>query len=340
MTSAAEVAPEAVPKKRKKVVKRVKATGERVTSPPLGPAFSYRCRLLVFPAGIKTENDAASRRVSGYVEVLPPKHLRGDNWTCPDVRYEISIPSHFSNKPDVRLKDTFSFHSTKGEDRGWHNLLKNFSWSDYVSPSGKVRIQAMVYDLPYVEAPPQSLFPGLDFSTETRTITFRLAPPGPSLYFDQQLLMARSEYFRKMLMSEDWQESKRGEVDFTGDPQVECKVMQAILHFILTDSFDAQGSSSFAIDVRKLADRFCLSPLVQKADAELQKMLTDETVLKILAETHDTGSEVESSCWQMLEADDTILAKHEDLLDSLIASKPTLARKLILLGRTKRPRTS
>lgn len=50
--------------------------------------------------------------------------------------------------------------------------------------------------------------------------------------------------------------------------------------------------------------------------------------------------EVESSCWQMLEADDTILAKHEDLLDSLIASKPTLARKLILLGRTKRPRTS
>eukprot|EP00435_Cladocopium_sp_Y103_P035675 s1917_g9.t1 len=68
-------------------------------------------------------------------------------------------------------------------------------------------------------------------------------------------------------------------------------------------------------------------------------MLNEDNLLQILAEMHDTDSVVEKSCWKMLESDSAILAQHEDLLDTLIAEKPTLARKLILLG-TKRRRRS
>eukprot|EP00435_Cladocopium_sp_Y103_P021139 s3789_g5.t1 len=114
--------------------------------------------------------------------------------------------------------------------------------------------------------------------------------------------MARSKYFRTMSASDEWQESRKGEVDFAGDAHV-----------------------------------ICLKSLVEKVDAAMNGMLNEDNLLQILAELHDTHSVVENSRWKMLESDSAILLQQEDLLDRLIAGKPTLARKLILLGRKKRP---
>ena len=173
---------------------------------------------------------------------------------------------------------------------------------DYVSPGGALRIIGIIHNLPYVQPPetPKPLFAGLDFSTEAKMLSFRLAE-GPSLFFDQRLLMARSEYFRTMLASEEWQESRNGEVDFTGDPNVTNEIMQAILHFILSDSFQV-GSVEFNLEVRKLADRFCLKSLVEKVDAAMKDMLNEDNLLQILAEMHDTDSSWAENLFQLSEA--------------------------------------
>eukprot|EP00435_Cladocopium_sp_Y103_P033621 s1917_g8.t1 len=220
--------------------------GQSVTSPLQGPAGSFKYCLLIFPAGTEVTSPVTgnAQAVSVFVKISPPEHLR-DNWTCPDVRYSVSIKSLQRSKPDIDYKDKFTF-CKENDDRGWHDMFKFDSLRDYVSPDGALRITGIIHNLPYVHPPPEPskpLFPGLDFSMEAKMLSFRLAE-GASLFFDQRLLMARSEYFRTMLASDEWQESKKGEVDFTGDPHVTKQIMQAILHFILTDSFPV-GSVEF-----------------------------------------------------------------------------------------------
>ena len=177
-----------------------------------------------------------------------------------------------------------------------HDLLR-----DYVSPAGALQITGTIHNLPYVQPTETSkpLFPGLDFCSEAKMLSFRLAE-GPSLFFDQRLLMARSEYFRTMLASDEWKESRKGEVDFTGDPHVTKQIMQSILHFILSDSFEA-GFVEFNLEVRKLADRFLLKSLVEKVDAAMTDMLNEDNVLKILSEMHDSDSSWIENLFQLSE---------------------------------------
>eukprot|EP00435_Cladocopium_sp_Y103_P043166 s1917_g12.t1 len=306
--------------------------GDSVSSEPVGPTGSFQIFLRVYPSGLRSE-ESDSRHVAAAIHILPPKHLK-DSWSCPDVRVWIWVER---NNNCEAMCSTMSFDQTR-QFLGWSDILGGKQLQDFVTSDGELRVKAQVWNLPYVQPPTETsepLFPGLKFSTEAKMLNFRLAE-GPSLFFDQRLLMARSEYFQKMLTSDEWQESRKGEVDFTSDPHVTNELMETILEFILTDSFQV-GSVEFNLEVRKLADRFCLKSLVEKVDAAMKDMLNEDNVLQILAEMHDTDSVVEKSCWSMLESDCTILAKHQDQLDSLVA-EPTLAKKLILLGTKRRRR--
>jgi hypothetical protein len=49
----------------------------------------------------------------------------------------------------------------------------------------------------------------VDFSQELKVVTFRLAGDR-CLYFDRRVLMGQSEYFREMLATSVWQESRTG----------------------------------------------------------------------------------------------------------------------------------
>ena len=256
-----------------------------MSSPVVGPTGSFQIILRVYPSGMSSEV-SDSQHVAGFIHILPPKHLK-DSWSCADVRFWIWVER---NNDSACVSTTTSFDQTQNSI-GWNDILSGRRLQDFVTSDGELRVKAQVWNLPYVQPPTETsepLFPGLDFSTEAKMLSFRLAE-GPSLFFDQRLLMARSEYFQKMLTSDEWQESRNGEVDFTGDPHVTNEIMKAILHFILTDSFQV-GSVEFNLEVRKLADRFCLKSLVEKVDAAMKDMLNADNVLQILAEMHDTDS--------------------------------------------------
>eukprot|EP00913_Durusdinium_trenchii_P035928 g33617.t1 len=96
---------------------------------------------------------------------------------------------------------------------------------------GEFWLRAEVENLPFLEARSGNStlepFRHLDFSQELAVITFRL--PGGQLFFDQRLLMARSEYFQRMLTSDEWAESRSKEVDFSDDGRVTLKNLSAIL---------------------------------------------------------------------------------------------------------------
>ena len=253
-----------------------------MTSDLVGPAQSFRCKVRVHPQGRRGQ-----RLVGVFLVVVPPKHLKHSDWSCPDVTYSFLIQRNHN----VLSRTTTCTFAKKTDKHGWNDMFQGRTLQEFVGEDGELRIKAQVLNLPYVQPPtdlPRTLFADLDFSQETKMLTFRLAE-GAALFFDQRLLMDRSEYFRQMLTSSEWEESRSGEVDFRGDPQVTKPIMQVILLFILTNSFQA-GSLDFTVEVRKLADRFCLSSLVDQVDREMEKMLNEKNVLQILAEIYETGS--------------------------------------------------
>ena len=321
-------------------------TGTSVRSPLFGPSDSFRCRFLVFPNGTRSVHQEQSQRsqtqgeslFSAFVELVPPAHMT-EKWSCASVRYGITILSQKTGTEPIKKFDTFTF-SNEHADRGWHDLFANIrNYSQYLGRGGEIALQGEVH-IPMREQQRasawQESFRQLDFTDDAKFLTFRLAEDH-KLLFDQRLLTARSDYFRKMLSSTEWEESRTGEIDLTGEARATPKVMSAILRFILTNSFDAEDLET-CMTVRELADRFCISALVEKVDAELLGILTDENILQILGRTLDTGSEVEATCWKMLETDGNILVKQAHKLETVIAENPALARKLILFGRDSKAR--
>ena len=273
---------------------------------------------MVFPAGTEAAPtyNPPTQVVSAFVRVVAPESF--EDWSCENVSYTITVKSRKNNRADISLADTFDFRRGV-DDRGWHDVFKNKSLSDYVSPEGELQVQGSVRKLPYVaaKAVPKVPFPDLDLTKELKMITFKLAD-GPPLFFDQRLLIARSDYFKSMLVKEDWRETRTGEVDFTNNSDVTRESLQAILHYILTDSLDLQGSLEFYLTVCELADRFCLSGLVTIADAEMASMVNEGNVLQILGKTYDMNS-----CW----AEIVLTCFGKLMLNSLELKAKRLTRK-------------
>lgn len=282
-----------------------------------GPTDSYKCGLLVFPAGTEAAPtyNPPKQVVSAFLKVVAPESF--EDWSCENVSYTITVKSRKNNRSDISLADKFTF-TRKCSDHGWHDLFRDKALSDYVSPEGELHVQGTVRNLPYVaaKAVPKVLFPDLDLTKEMKMITFKLAD-GPPLFFDQRLLIARSDYFKSMLIKEDWRETRTGEVDFTNNSDVTRESLQAILHYMLTDSLDLQRSLEFYLTVRELADRFCLSGLVTIADAEMASLVNEGNVLQILGKTYDTNS-----CWAEI-----VLTCFGKLLNSLELKARRFTRK-------------
>ena len=205
----------------------------------------------------------------------------------------------------------------------------------------KVTVRATV-DFPLLtrsENAAHATFQAIDFSEEPVFVQILLGD-GPPQYFDKRVLVARSEYFRTMLTGAQWKEGLHNEIDLTKDPQATSATVRAVLQFMLTNAFCADGDAEFAFSVRCLADKYRLAGLVEQVDAELETLLSESNVLMFLKQIYGSGSRLETTCRQMLQVDDCRLLKiHQEQLTQTATQHPELGGYLMscLLQLGERP---
>jgi len=168
----------------------------------------------------------------------------------------------------------------------------------------------------------------LDFESAVRPVIFHLAG-GIALEIDGRLLIARSEYFRKMLTSE-WREGQTNEVDLTNKPDADQKVMNVMLRFITCDDWvGTRDDMELALRVRHLADLYQLPKLMVLADDILLPMLNPNRLLLLLERVHGSGGRLEQACWQMLHAQPPhFMSEHKETLDEIIERNAQFAEDL------------
>jgi len=314
--------------------------GSHVVSPYAGPRGAYRCRLMVYPRGDRGDPSNKIPEVAIYVQVLPPTDVDKRDWSCKGVECTVRV---CNRSPDCSVVKAMAFtFSNEKPTCGWRTgFLKsrfiNLAPQGWLTDAGELHVQAEIKGLPEFESL-GSDFIGLDFTEDIGPVSFRVAE-GPPLLFDKRLLMARSEYFREMLSASCWKESRTGEIDLSSDPMATCDSVSALLRFIVSDTYQGSGQEELAFAVRMLADRYRLHKLVEKVDAELQTLLSEDNVLSFLGRLFGTNSRLESLCLEMIENNGaSILEQQQANLDLLISENPSLAKKLILIGFRSRKR--
>ena len=326
--------------------------GEPVLSDAQGPEGSFRMRVHVFPRG-RVQQDF--RSMSVFLELLPPPLEQGSNWSCPDVELEIALKrqNDITGLPwRSRFSDVHTF-TPESFDWGWDDFFRLRRLDrerGWLNERGEITLEAAARlplpRNPHISGRPaidSDALPAVNFEEEPVFVTFRLrgAPP---VYFDKRLLVARSEYFRQMLADSRWREGRTHEVDLTSDPQASSRSMSSLLMFLTTNSFDAQGDADLAFAVRRLADRFSISELVDKAEAELQGLLCEDNALSFLGQVTGSQGRLERACLDMIQANQCeLLDHHRRSLDTITVENPDLARQLfrLLLGTCrKRQRVS
>ncbi|CAJ1353728.1 unnamed protein product [Effrenium voratum] len=309
------------------------APGEKLYSTIAGPLGGFRCQLTVYPAGKGEVRNA----ISAYVRVLPPEKNMQE-WECENVQCSIRVMSSIMGEEILKIRThTFTPRDGRPPKCGFHRLVTFQELTHalgLLDGDSKVRVRASVSNLPFAK-PRNGL--QIDFSAELKPVRI-LVPDGPPLIFDQRILVARSEYFQKMLAAE-CKESSTGVVDLRQDAHASHQRVSAMLSFLLTKCLDQDMDLELALALQAMADKFCLRDLREAARCTLKDMLSEENVLHILSQVLDTGGDLEKLCWQMLQADGGLLVRQEDQLDAVIQQTPALAKKLILLGKRKMQKT-
>ncbi|CAE7827657.1 unnamed protein product, partial [Symbiodinium sp. KB8] len=312
--------------------------GTSIRSDITGPSGSFCCCLKVYPKGTAGTERSVSNALAAFVEIIPPPSMKESSWVCKDVEYGIAVRRNVeSHTAELSRSDTFSFDRDH-EDRGWHDIIR---WNDNKwTATSSISICAEVRGLPVADALISDL-QRVSFEDELQPVSFRLS--GCTLFFDQRLLVARSDYFREMFAQSQWVEGQTKEVDLRSDPLASKAAMSAILRYIVSGSFHADGDVDLAFAVRFLADRYCLKELVQLAESELLAMLCPENALSFLGRLSALKSSnfLELACWKMIQADGCkLLEQQHHQLSQLIEENPTVAKQLILLNvrSKKRPR--
>ena len=181
------------------------------------------------------------------------------------------------------------------------------------------------------------------FAQEPSFVTFQLVD-SPPMHFDQRLLVARSEYCRKMFEKSCWKEATTRIIDLSSDMHAGRRSTAAVLSFLIFGRYSAEGDAESAFAVRRLADRFCLPELVSQAERELQGLPRAGNVLAFLDHGTGTNGPLEQACIDMLQVHDCeLLEEQVDRLDEIVAENQELARQLcrLLLGnRRKRQRVT
>ena len=200
----------------------------------------------------------------------------------------------------------------------------------WIGGAPKVMFKADIEFPAPANAAEEHVLHGLDFTEELTTVTIRLSQ-GPPLLVDKRLLLTRSEYFRDMLAEARWREACSNEIDLSADQRADHRSITAILRYMMSDGFHSSGNLALTLTVHALADQYRLSGLVDKVEAELAMLLSEDTVLPILGHLHGRGTWVESLCWRMLRRNNfKTLRWQEEKLSQLVHENPELAKQLIL----------
>ncbi|CAE7337203.1 grxC [Symbiodinium sp. CCMP2592] len=294
-----------------------------VLSRQAGPPNAFRIQLRVHP--IVPERSGC---LCVFIYLMPgPMQDIGSEWIVQDAKCEVTV---YQEGADWVVKEAATFCFTDEESgNGWSELwprpLQDLaSWVGL----GRLVVQASV-EFPLPTDALKDLYQGLDFSQEVTQVTVRLAE-GPPLFFDKRVLMACSEYFRDMLEEPRFREGCNNEIDLSCDPQADHRAVSAIFRYMTSGTFFANGDFTFALSIRKLADQYRLTGLVEKAETELGSLLSENNVLMFLSHVFGTGCRLEQLCVQMIMNNGCeVLVLQEEQLTQMVDAHPELAKKLM-----------
>jgi len=240
-------------------------------------------------------------------------------WSVPDVKCHVTVSGRAWS---IRRAATFCFKDYRSVC-GWSEVCP-LGW---ITPEETTVVAEVEFPLPRDGL--DGFFRAFDFCTVPEYVTFHLAE-GLPMYFDKHILVQRSEYFRDMLEGCRWKESRCNEIDLTQDPQADKQSLGAIFRFMMSDTFCAHGDTMLAFRVRSLADRYRLSPLVDKVETELESMLSETNALMFLGQVFGSGSRIENLCLPLVKAHDCkILKLQREELFQVVEQNPELAKHLM-----------
>ncbi|CAE7470793.1 unnamed protein product [Symbiodinium pilosum] len=174
-------------------------------------------------------------------------------------------------------------------------------------------------------------------------VKFLLKDSAP-IFFDKRLLTARCEYFQEMFAQTTWREALTSEIDMRSDSDADSRSMSALCIFLMSDVFDAQGDEQLAMSVRRLADRYRLPSLVDKAEGELGNLLCADNALSMLGQVTGSGGRLERACLELItENNCDLLEQQQEKLDTIADANPELVKQLfriLLDARGKKRRTT
>mmetsp|Transcript_12408 Transcript_12408/g.21490 ORF Transcript_12408/g.21490 Transcript_12408/m.21490 type:complete len:148 (+) Transcript_12408:3-446(+) len=143
-----------------------------------------------------------------------------------------------------------------------------------------------------------------------------------------------------MLQQPRFKEACTNEVDLTSDVGAGSRCVNAVLLFLQSNSFDAGGDTQFAFSVRRLADRYRMTDLMERVEQQLECLLCEDNALSFLGEVTGSSGRLESACLARITQNSCeLLADQQDKLDEIADGHPELAKqlfRLLVAGRGKK----
>ena len=190
------------------------------------------------------------------MQMFPPCGCEEQSWTCEQTDWQIVLKEE-GNFTGCIMESRTDFQNKDEEDCQGGEFIPEYIIDFDKNPELTLQVRAKVM-VPASADIAASLLSNVDLTQQLTQVTFRL-PTGPCLFLDKRVLVARSEYFRKMLTEPRLKEGQTSEVDLSQDSTINCKAMTALLRFIMSDTFvhpEDPDDYSYYFDVRKLADRY------------------------------------------------------------------------------------
>ncbi|CAE7466191.1 TRMT61A [Symbiodinium sp. CCMP2456] len=297
--------------------------GQFLRSRRAGLPNNFMFDLQVYPRG----RHGRAGEFGVFLELWPGLREQAGWWDAGYVKCQMAVCRGESGMPVLHTA-YFSF-DIEGDCRGWSDIGWLGAWRDGTEEIAEtITIRATV-EFPLKVDVWHSFVHDVNFTQQPEYVTFHLAE-GPPMYFDKRILMTSSEYFEHMLGSAGWKEGQSNEVDLSNEPLADCRVMTAIFHFMLSETFSARGDVVFALSVRRLADRYSLNRLVRRTEDELEDLLSEENILSVLAHVFGSCGRLERTCVDLVKYNKCeVLCRQRDKVFQIVTEHPELAKQLL-----------
>ncbi|OLP77156.1 tRNA (adenine(58)-N(1))-methyltransferase catalytic subunit TRMT61A [Symbiodinium microadriaticum] len=261
-----------------------------------------------------------------FLELWPGLREQAGWWDAGYVKCQVAV-CRGESVPMLRTA-YFSF-DMDGDCRGWSDVEWLGAWRDGTEASPQTISIRATLEFPLKVDAWHNFVHDVDFTQQPEYVTFHLAE-GPPMYFDKRILMTSSEYFEHMLGNAGWKEGQSNEVDLSNEPLADCRVMTAIFHFMLSETFSARGDVVFALFVRRLADRYSLNRLVRRTEDELEDLLSEENILSVLAHVFGSCGRLERTCVDLVKYNKCeVLCRQRDKVFQIVTEHPELGKQLL-----------